>query len=218
MKIMSRITATVLIDMNHNYDLNFRTGIMCGIISRWFVKGCFMSTLHHPYNYWDDDLLHRWHPNDDVVIMVLIHIASYHDSKNDPMCSKNIRIMILHMMTCVDIAVWQSCVMIHSWQLIITWIIPYDSMDWIPVTIRIPCDYSYSQYWTGTSLQWRLMQGIYLTIIPRTRMGSEYIIHEAEGRMGFWLSDGCLQNEDRRPKTEDRRPKSAKTRFSTPKT
>ena len=117
---MSRITATVLIDMNHNYDLNFRTGIMCGIISRWFVKGC----LPHPYNYWDDDLWHRWHPNDDVVMMVLIHIASYHDSKNDPMCSKNIRIMILHMMTCVDIAVWQWCVMIHSWQLIITWIIP----------------------------------------------------------------------------------------------
>ena len=133
---MSRITATVLIDMNHNYDLNFRTGIMCGIISRWFVKGCFMSTLHHPYNYWDDNLLHRWHPNDDVVMMVLIHIASYHDSKNDPMCSKNIRIMILHMMTCVDIAVWQWCVMIHGWQLIITWIIPYDSIHRIPVSTK----------------------------------------------------------------------------------
>ena len=28
---------------------------------------------------------------------------------------------------------------------------------------------------------------IYLTIIPRARMGSESIAHEAEGRMGYWL-------------------------------
>ena len=29
----------------------------------------------------------------------------------------------------------------------------------------------------------------YLTIIPRARMGSETIAHEAEGRMGYsWLS------------------------------
>ena len=27
----------------------------------------------------------------------------------------------------------------------------------------------------------------YLTIIPRARMGSETIAHEAEGRMGYWL-------------------------------
>ena len=27
----------------------------------------------------------------------------------------------------------------------------------------------------------------YLTIIPRARMGSESIAHEAEGRMGYWL-------------------------------
>ena len=26
-----------------------------------------------------------------------------------------------------------------------------------------------------------------LTIIPRARMGSESIAHEAEGRMGYWL-------------------------------
>ena len=26
-----------------------------------------------------------------------------------------------------------------------------------------------------------------LTIIPRARMGSELIAHEAEGRMGYWL-------------------------------
>ena len=30
------------------------------------------------------------------------------------------------------------------------------------------------------------MQG-YSTIIPLTRMGSESIVHEAEGRMGYWL-------------------------------
>ena len=29
----------------------------------------------------------------------------------------------------------------------------------------------------------------YLTIIPRARMGSESIAHEAEGRMGYWLRD-----------------------------
>ena len=28
-------------------------------------------------------------------------------------------------------------------------------------------------------------KGKYLTIIPRTRMGSESIAHEAEGRMGY---------------------------------
>ena len=27
----------------------------------------------------------------------------------------------------------------------------------------------------------------YLTIIPRARMGSESVAHEAEGRMGYWL-------------------------------
>ena len=27
----------------------------------------------------------------------------------------------------------------------------------------------------------------YLTIIPRARMGSESIAHEAEGRIGYWL-------------------------------
>ena len=27
----------------------------------------------------------------------------------------------------------------------------------------------------------------YLTIIPKARMGSESIVHEAEGRMGFWF-------------------------------
>ena len=30
---MFRINAMVLIDMNHNYDLNFRAGIMCRIIT-----------------------------------------------------------------------------------------------------------------------------------------------------------------------------------------
>ena len=27
----------------------------------------------------------------------------------------------------------------------------------------------------------------YLTIVPRDRMGSESIVHEAKGRMGYWL-------------------------------
>ena len=31
------------------------------------------------------------------------------------------------------------------------------------------------------------MINIYLTIIPRARMGSESIAQEAEGRMGYWL-------------------------------
>ena len=31
------------------------------------------------------------------------------------------------------------------------------------------------------------LKGIYLTIIPRVRMGSETIAHEAEGWMGYWL-------------------------------
>ena len=33
----------------------------------------------------------------------------------------------------------------------------------------------------------RQINAIYLTIIPRARMGSESIAHEAEGRMGYWL-------------------------------
>ena len=32
----------------------------------------------------------------------------------------------------------------------------------------------------------------YLTIIPRARMGSESIAHEAEGRMGYWLRGHVL--------------------------
>ena len=31
--------------------------------------------------------------------------------------------------------------------------------------------------------------GEYLTIIPRARIGSKSIAHEAEGRMGYWLRD-----------------------------
>ena len=31
------------------------------------------------------------------------------------------------------------------------------------------------------------LKGIYLKIIPRVRMGSETIAHEAEGWMGYWL-------------------------------
>ena len=31
------------------------------------------------------------------------------------------------------------------------------------------------------------MRSGYLTIIPRARMGSESIAHEAEGRVGYWL-------------------------------
>ena len=30
---------------------------------------------------------------------------------------------------------------------------------------------------------------LYLTIIPRARMGSASIAHEAEGRIGYWLRD-----------------------------
>ena len=29
--------------------------------------------------------------------------------------------------------------------------------------------------------------GVYLTIIPQARIGSESIAQEAEGRMGYWL-------------------------------
>ena len=32
-----------------------------------------------------------------------------------------------------------------------------------------------------------LISYVYLTIIPRAKMGSESIAHEAEGRMGYWL-------------------------------
>ena len=31
------------------------------------------------------------------------------------------------------------------------------------------------------------LSNTYLIIIPRARMGSESIAHEAEGRMGYWL-------------------------------
>ncbi|KAK2557034.1 hypothetical protein P5673_020885 [Acropora cervicornis] len=37
MKIMFRINAMVLIDMNHNYDLTFRTGIICRIITMVYI-------------------------------------------------------------------------------------------------------------------------------------------------------------------------------------
>ena len=37
-------------------------------------------------------------------------------------------------------------------------------------------------------LQFKSLTEIYyLPIIPRARMGSESIAHEAEGRMGYWL-------------------------------
>ena len=46
---------------------------------------------------------------------------------------------------------------------------------------------------TKATIDWQLIQSggscsvNYLTIIPRARMGSESIVHEAEGRMGYWL-------------------------------
>ena len=45
---------------------------------------------------------------------------------------------------------------------------------------------SFSQIPNGTKIQY---YKLYLTIIiiPRVRMGSESITHEAEGRMGYWL-------------------------------
>ena len=40
---------------------------------------------------------------------------------------------------------------------------------------------------TVNKLNFQLLLECYLTIIPRARMGSESIAHEAEGRMGYWL-------------------------------
>ena len=45
MKIMSRIKAMVLIDKNHKYDSNFRTGIMSGIITVVYVD------KNHKYDF-----------------------------------------------------------------------------------------------------------------------------------------------------------------------
>ena len=36
-----------------------------------------------------------------------------------------------------------------------------------------------------TIIEWFQVSWLYLTIIPRDRMGSESIAHEAEGRMGY---------------------------------
>ena len=44
-----------------------------------------------------------------------------------------------------------------------------------------------SQSKHGNSQNVCIQQQIYLTIIPRVRMGYESIAHEAEGRMGYWL-------------------------------
>ena len=38
-----------------------------------------------------------------------------------------------------------------------------------------------------TKVNLRLRRWLHLTIIPRARMGSESIAHEAKGRMGYWL-------------------------------
>ena len=43
---------------------------------------------------------------------------------------------------------------------------------------------------SSLTLSWRLPYldiMVYLAIIPRARMGSESIVHEAEGWMGYWL-------------------------------
>ena len=45
------------------------------------------------------------------------------------------------------------------------------------------------QKWKQSGIVWTRsgVKGEYLTIIPRARMGSESIAHEALGRMGYWL-------------------------------
>ena len=62
---------------------------------------------------------------------------------------------------------------------------------------------------------------IYLTIIPRARMGSESITHEAEGRMGYWLRghegerNNCLSKIQLvGQKHRDKTTLVSKTRFS----
>ena len=45
--------------------------------------------------------------------------------------------------------------------------------------------YMYTNFWTAVT--WTCFDQRYLTIIPRARMGSESMAHEAEGRMGYWL-------------------------------
>ena len=62
---------------------------------------------------------------------------------------------------------------------------------------------------------------IYLTIIPRARMGSESIAHEAEGRMGYWLRghegerNNCLSKIQLvGQKHRDKTTLASKTRFS----
>ena len=62
---------------------------------------------------------------------------------------------------------------------------------------------------------------LYLTIIPRARMGSESIAHEAEGRMGYWLRgreyerDNCFSKIQLvGQKYRDKTTLASKTRFS----
>ena len=63
--------------------------------------------------------------------------------------------------------------------------------------------------------------GIYFTIIPRARMGSESIAHEAQGRMGLWLTghvgerNNCFSNIQLfGQKYQDKTTLASKTRFS----
>ena len=44
-----------------------------------------------------------------------------------------------------------------------------------------------NHYPTDKYLGNQLRYAVDLTIIPRARMGSESMAHEAEGRMGYWL-------------------------------
>ena len=62
---------------------------------------------------------------------------------------------------------------------------------------------------------------VYLTIIPWVRMGSESIVHEAQGRMGYWLRghEGERNNwfskfQPVGQKYRDEKTLASKTRFS----
>jgi len=60
------------------------------------------------------------------------------------------------------------------------------SVNFITQTIGKNIEMSQSE-WDAIFLYFDKEPGFIITIIPRARMGSESIAHEAEGRMGYWL-------------------------------
>ena len=74
-------------------------------ISLWFQKRCYVHTTHYSYDSKDDVIIvHTSHQGYDLSWFLFSTWHHGYGSRNDLMCTHNIRVMIPYMISCVHIA------------------------------------------------------------------------------------------------------------------